>query len=69
MTGGLPPMVDQPDLVYESLARELPNCHHVSMMISTDCLRSGDQTQYYLLRKYPLDVKRVIDLSLRPPIF
>jgi hypothetical protein len=50
LTGGLAPLVDQPDLVYESLARELSN-RHVSMMILTDCPRPGDQTQYYLLRK------------------
>ena len=27
LTGGLAPLVDQPDSVYEALARELPNCH------------------------------------------
>ena len=51
LAGGLAPLVDQPDSVYESLARELQNCRHVSMMILTDCPRSSDQTQYYLLRK------------------
>jgi pimeloyl-ACP methyl ester carboxylesterase len=31
LTGGLTPIVVQPDSVYESLARELPNRHHVSV--------------------------------------
>jgi pimeloyl-ACP methyl ester carboxylesterase len=50
LTGGLPPLVDQPDPVYESLARKSLNRHHVAMFL-TDCPRPGDQTQYYLLRK------------------
>ena len=29
LTGGLAPLVDHPDPVYESLASELPNCRHV----------------------------------------
>jgi pimeloyl-ACP methyl ester carboxylesterase len=51
LTGGLAPLVDQPDPVYESLAREPPHYHHALMMNLIDCPRSGDQTQCYLLRK------------------
>ena len=42
LTGGLAPLVDQPDPVYESLARELSNRHHASTMILTDYPRPGN---------------------------
>lgn len=51
ITGGLAPLVDQPDPVYEALTREFPNHHHLSVTNLIDRPRPSDQTQHYLLRK------------------